>query len=310
MKAYKAFNKDLTCLGFQYEIGKTYEMKKEPIICDRGFHACTKFDDVFNYYNYGKETRICEVELLGDIDEDAQKDSKVATNKIKIVRELTNKDLLQLGTTGAITQLTSIGYRSIPKEVIQNLTVDGRLEIARYGSNQYRTMLLNDSNAAVICLIAAHGTNEHRDILINDEDDEVRMRVVMYGTRRHHDILVSDKSSRVRCAVVINGSNQHRDILVNDSDANVRREVAVWGNTRHHDMLVHDVDSEVRRAVARNGNFRHHNILIKDSDPRVRSLVAVYGSDKHRKILSHDKDYSVSSVASRQLEIPAWLLYR
>lgn len=61
MKAYKAFNKDLTCRGFQYEIGKTYEMKEKPIVCDRGFHACTKFDDVFNYYTWGKETRLCEV---------------------------------------------------------------------------------------------------------------------------------------------------------------------------------------------------------------------------------------------------------
>lgn len=25
MKAYKGFNKDMTCRGFQYEIGKAYE---------------------------------------------------------------------------------------------------------------------------------------------------------------------------------------------------------------------------------------------------------------------------------------------
>ena len=159
MKAYKAFNKDLTCRDFQYEIGKTYEMKEKPIVCGKGFHACVEFDDLFHYYKYGKETRICEVELLGDIDTDSPVDSKVATNKIKIIRELTSKDLLQLGTVGAITHLASTGYRSIPMEVIQNLTVDGRLEIAKYGSNQYRTMLLNDPNTSVRCIIASHGTN-------------------------------------------------------------------------------------------------------------------------------------------------------
>ena len=31
MKAYKAFNPDMTCRGFQYEIGKTFEIKEEPI---------------------------------------------------------------------------------------------------------------------------------------------------------------------------------------------------------------------------------------------------------------------------------------
>lgn len=41
MKAYKAFDKNLTCRDFQYEIGKTYEMEDEPIICEKGFHACT-----------------------------------------------------------------------------------------------------------------------------------------------------------------------------------------------------------------------------------------------------------------------------
>ena len=42
----------------------------------------------------------------------------------------------------------------------------------------------------------------------------------------------------------------------------------------------------------------------------MRRMVAIYGSDKHRKILSHDKDEDVRIVASQQLEIPAWLLYR
>ena len=114
----------------------------------------------------------------------------------------------------------------------------------------------------------------------------------------------------VSSEVVINGSNQHRDILVNDSDAKVRHEVAVWGNTRHRDMLVHDEDFEVRADVVRNGNHRHHNILVNDSNAYVRRMVAIYGSDKHRKILSHDKGEDVRIVASQQLEIPAWLLYR
>lgn len=30
MKGYKVFNKDWTCRGFQYEVGKTYEMEKAP----------------------------------------------------------------------------------------------------------------------------------------------------------------------------------------------------------------------------------------------------------------------------------------
>lgn len=42
MKGYKVFNKDWTCREFQYEVGKTYEMKEDPVCCKRGFHFCRK----------------------------------------------------------------------------------------------------------------------------------------------------------------------------------------------------------------------------------------------------------------------------
>ncbi len=56
MKAYKAFNKDLTCLGFQYEVGKTYEMEEEPLRVSEDFMLALNSDDLFHlHYKYGKE---------------------------------------------------------------------------------------------------------------------------------------------------------------------------------------------------------------------------------------------------------------
>ena len=112
MKGYKAFNNDLTCRGYQYEIGKTYEMKDKPILCEKGFHFCENIADIFNYYNLNeKETRVCEVEALGDIEKDDE-DSKRATNKIKIIREITWKELKEKYKDKEAGGWFNTGYRN------------------------------------------------------------------------------------------------------------------------------------------------------------------------------------------------------
>lgn len=40
IKSYKGFDKNMQCRGFQYEVGKEYEMDGEIKCCNRGFHAC------------------------------------------------------------------------------------------------------------------------------------------------------------------------------------------------------------------------------------------------------------------------------
>ena len=91
MKGYKAFNKDLTCRDFQYEIGKTYEMEDKPIICKKGFHFCKTIGDTYKFYPRDNGIRICEVEALGDIS--TENNIKFCTNKIKIVKEVTDSNL-------------------------------------------------------------------------------------------------------------------------------------------------------------------------------------------------------------------------
>ena len=102
-KAYKAFNYNWTCRDFKYEVGKTYEINEEPIICKKGFHACYELKDCLMYYPLNKDTIFAEVEILGHIDTDTEtylnvNDSKVCTNKIKIVREITWEEILELLT--------------------------------------------------------------------------------------------------------------------------------------------------------------------------------------------------------------------
>ena len=82
MKAYKGFNADMTCCGFQFEEGKTYEHDGEVKLCESGFHACEDPLDIFGYYApSGSEFH--EVELEGVSDE-RKDDTKVVAKKITI----------------------------------------------------------------------------------------------------------------------------------------------------------------------------------------------------------------------------------
>ena len=85
MKAYKGFNRDMTCRDFQFEAGKTYE-EENAKLCDSGFHACVDPLDCFNYY-YPGQSVYREVEL-DDNGERHTDDSKVCGKKITIGAEI------------------------------------------------------------------------------------------------------------------------------------------------------------------------------------------------------------------------------
>ena len=115
--AFKGFDKDLKCRDFQYEIGKTYSMPEKPEVCVKGFHCCTKLSDVFLYYTpwtleteggvdylftvkrYLSDNRYCVVEVCGDVDSEGAafgSSSKIATNSITIIQELTLDDIIRI----------------------------------------------------------------------------------------------------------------------------------------------------------------------------------------------------------------------
>ena len=92
IKAYKAFDKDLSCRGFKYEVGKEYEETGDIKACEKGFHACPYPLDVFGYYAPAW-SRFCEVEQSGQID-DSEGD-KVCSSKIRIGAELDIRGLVK-----------------------------------------------------------------------------------------------------------------------------------------------------------------------------------------------------------------------
>ena len=99
MKGYKVFNSDWTCRGYQYEVGKTYEIAESPKCCKVGFHFCERLVDCFNYYLFDQNNKVAKIEAIGEIDFN-DTNSKCCTNKIVILKELTWAEVLDMCNTG------------------------------------------------------------------------------------------------------------------------------------------------------------------------------------------------------------------
>lgn len=95
IKSYKAFDKNMQCRGFQYEVGKEYEMDGEIKCCNRGFHACKSPMEVWDNYDM-LSSRFAEVEQSGKIDEEGNS-TKVCSSHIKINAELKLADIIKVG---------------------------------------------------------------------------------------------------------------------------------------------------------------------------------------------------------------------
>ena len=95
IKSYKAFDENMRCRGFQYEVGKEYDMNGDIKCCKRGFHACESPMEIWNYYDM-LTSRFAEVEQSGKISAEGDT-TKVCSSHIKIKAELKLADIINVG---------------------------------------------------------------------------------------------------------------------------------------------------------------------------------------------------------------------
>ena len=124
--AYKGFNQDWTCRGYQYEIGKTYEHKGDVKACESGFHACEYPLDVLSHYSPAV-SKFAVVKMSGETSKDSD-DTKIASAKITIETEINlpemvkkavewikgkvDWDTAKISNTGDWSAATNTGYQS------------------------------------------------------------------------------------------------------------------------------------------------------------------------------------------------------
>ena len=95
MVGYKAFDENLQCRGFQFEVGKTYDTgrtKEELRLCsDTVFHFCRELHKIEKVSEYCiSKSRVCEVIAEGDVVTEGE---LYGTNKLFILREIPHEEL-------------------------------------------------------------------------------------------------------------------------------------------------------------------------------------------------------------------------
>ena len=90
MRGYKGTKEDMTCRGFQFELGKTYKAQGEIEVCRNGFHFCKNLGHVFDYYPPDDGNRFFEIEAKEPI---RRAFAKYVTTEISFIRELSAKEI-------------------------------------------------------------------------------------------------------------------------------------------------------------------------------------------------------------------------
>ncbi len=93
LTAFKGFDADFKCRGYQFEVGGSYSVTGKIKCCSNGFHSCETPFDVWNYYG-PIGSRFAVVEASGEIARHVD-DSKIASASIAIKAELSLPEFIK-----------------------------------------------------------------------------------------------------------------------------------------------------------------------------------------------------------------------
>ena len=124
IKSFKAFDADMKCRGFQYEVGKTYTHEGKVEECESGFHACESPLDVLRYYPL-VGSRFAAVTQSGGT---SKGESKIASARITVDAELQMPYFIKAcvdwikdrATTGNEANAATTGDRSLAAALGRN----------------------------------------------------------------------------------------------------------------------------------------------------------------------------------------------
>ncbi|MBO7955741.1 DUF7666 domain-containing protein [Pseudomonas aeruginosa] len=116
--AYKGFKQDLTCRGYQFEIGGTYKHEGKVEACASGFHSCEYPLDVFGYYAPG-ESRFAIVKASGHLSRHGD-DSKIASATLVVEAEISMPTMISRAIDWVMSKVDKSVEQTVVGETASN----------------------------------------------------------------------------------------------------------------------------------------------------------------------------------------------
>ena len=260
MVGYKLFDMELKISGFQFEVGKIYEMNDDYRFCRDCFYVFPSLNNLLENTPMYSLGRICKVKIYEPIN---KRDNLV--HKFEILNEIdyrifkSNKDIKY--------KFLNLMFNHDPSDL---------------------DVLIYDDSKTVRSLIAEFGDKKHLDVLVNDKEPRVRVSVAKRNIDEYNDTLVHDENPTVREAVSDTRKKKYLEILKDDTDSFVRNNVDEILNGKEELNIIYNKNADasfypviksddrfyVRDAIE-NVMFNIISELTEHKDPVVREKMNI-----------------------------------
>ncbi|EPF1493142.1 DUF7666 domain-containing protein [Pseudomonas aeruginosa] len=166
--AYKGFKQDLTCRGYQFEIGGTYKHEGEVEACASGFHSCEYPLDVFGYYAPG-DSRFAIVKASGQLSRHDD-DSKIASATLVVEAEISMPTMISRAIDWIMARLDSSVEQTVAGDTASN--TGNRSAASNTGNRSAAEVSGKESVAASLGIEGRARASAGSAIVLCHRDDE------------------------------------------------------------------------------------------------------------------------------------------
>ncbi len=174
IKAFKGFNRDMTCRGFQYKEGESYKYAGKVVKCTSGgFHSCENPLDIFNYYNPA-ESIFYKVDASGAVDCSGD-DTKIASAEITIRAEIKLPELIDKSVAWIMAKV-DVSNSDICKDDKSHASNTGYQSAASNTGDRSAAEVSGDASIAMACGINSKAKASKASAIVlafRDDDGEL-----------------------------------------------------------------------------------------------------------------------------------------